>query len=379
MRPSKSGPSAGPAGDTELAPSCRSTVRWIRRWPRIDSSTRSSHCVSRSGSLIRRSVPPQRQAEARGLVAGDAVGQARGSVIQRAFARAAHQVVLDAAAGYRSRPCGRRRAGPAWRPPGGAPSPRSAPPSPGARGGQRPPSRGHVAIRSRSRAFIGFSQARAVALPRLIFTILMIMSNVPSVYPYLASPSAGILLAAGRGSRRRAPGHRKLLAPLPQGPCVAVASARRLRAAVDSVVAVVRPGNAALAALLRTEDCRVIEADPAGEGMGTSLATAARHLLALPTRRARCWWRWRTCPGFVTPAWRACWMRCNMRRWRRRRIGDGAAIPWIPRGPAASAGAVERGRGARRLLGQPGLRLVEVDDPGVLLDIDTPADLDRAG
>ena len=156
------------------------------------------------------------------------------------------------------------------------------------------------------------------------------MSNVPSVYPYLASPSAGILLAAGQGSRYAAqrPGADKLLASLPQGPCVAVASARRLRAAVDSVVAVVRPGNAALAALLRAEDCRVIEADPAGEGMGTSLATAARHLLALPGTRARCWWRWRTCPGFATPAWRACWMRCNMRRWRRRRIGDSAAIPW---------------------------------------------------
>ena len=110
------------------------------------------------------------------------------------------------------------------------------------------------------------------------------MSNVPSVYPYLASPGRRHPAGGGQGSRYAAqrPGADKLLASLPQGPCVAVASARRLRAAVDSVVAVVRPGNAALAALLRAEDCRVIEADPAGEGMGTSLATAARHLLALP-------------------------------------------------------------------------------------------------
>jgi len=35
--------------------------------------------------------------------------------------------------------------------------------------------------------------------------------------------------------------------------------------------------------------------------------------------------------------------------------------------------------GARRLLKQPGLCLVEVDDPGVLRDVDTPADLDGAG
>ena len=87
-----------------------------------------------------------RQAEARGLVAGDAVGQARGSVRERAFARGASGRPRYSRR-TPSRPCGRRRARPAWRPPGGAPSPRSALPSPGARGGQRPPSRGHVAIR----------------------------------------------------------------------------------------------------------------------------------------------------------------------------------------------------------------------------------------
>ena len=43
-----------------------------------------------------------------------------------------------------------------------------------------------------------------------------------------------------RATPRSLPGADKLLASLPQGPCVAVASARRLRAAVDSVVAVVR-------------------------------------------------------------------------------------------------------------------------------------------
>ena len=122
-----------------------------------------------------------------------------------------------------------------------------------------------------------------MALPRLIFTILMIMSNVPSVYPYLASPSAGILLAAGRARATprsgRAPTscwhpcHRPVRGRGQRAPASGGRGQRRRRGA---------PGNAALAALLRTEDCRVIEADPAGEGMGTSLATAARHLLALP-------------------------------------------------------------------------------------------------
>lgn len=221
-----------------------------------------------------------------------------------------------------------------------------------------------------------------MALPRLIFTILMIMSNVPSVYPYLASPSAGILLAAGQGSRYAAqrPGADKLLASLPQGPCVAVASARRLRAAVDSVVAVVRPGNAALAALLRAEDCRVIEADPAGEGMGTSLATAARHLLALPgTPRAVLvaladmpWIRHASMAGVLDALQHAPMAAPSHRGQRGHPVGFRADL--LPRLALLSAD-----EGARRLLGQPGLRLVEVDDPGVLLDIDTPADLDRAG
>ena len=219
-----------------------------------------------------------------------------------------------------------------------------------------------------------------MALPRLIFTILMIMSNVPSVYPYLASPSAGILLAAGQGSRYAAqPGADKLLASLPQGPCVAVASARRLRAAVDSVVAVVRPGNAALAALLRAEDCRVIEADPAGEGMGTSLATAARHLLALPRARAVLvaladmpWIRHASMAGVLDALQHAPMAAPSHRGQRGHPVGFRADL--LPRLALLSAD-----EGARRLLGQPGLRLVEVEDPGVLLDIDTPADLDRAG
>ena len=160
---------------------------------------------------------------------------------------------------------------------------------------------------------------------------------------------------------------------------MAVASARRLRAAVDSVVAVVRPGNAALA-LLRTEDCRVIEADPAGEGMGTSLATAARHLLALPdTPRSVLvaladmpWIRHASMAGVLDALQHAPMAAPSHRGRRGHPVGFRADL--LPRLALLNAD-----EGARRLLGQPGLRLVEVDDPGVLLDIDTPADLDRAG
>lgn len=208
------------------------------------------------------------------------------------------------------------------------------------------------------------------------------MSTVSSVYPYPGSVRVGILLAAGQGSRYAAqrPGADKLLAPLPQGQCVAVASARALRAAVDMVVAVVRPGSATLADLLRAEDCRVLEADRAGEGMGASLAAAAQYLETLPTR-----------PGAVLVAL------ADM-PWIRRASLDGVldALRHAPMAAPSHQGqrghpvgfraellpqlaALDADEGARRLLKLPGLRLVEVDDPGVLRDVDTPADLDGAG
>ena len=199
-----------------------------------------------------------------------------------------------------------------------------------------------------------------------------------SLVSTLASPSAGILLAAGRAraTPRRAPTSCWHPATGPvrgrgqRAPASGGRGQRRRRGA---------PGNAALAALLRAEDCRVIEADPAGEGMGTSLATAARHLLALP--------------GAARGAGGAGGHALDSPRQHGGRAGcaatcaDGGAVAsgtarpsrGIPRGPAASAGAVERGRGRAAIARTTGSAPVEVEDPGVLLDIDTPADLDRAG
>ncbi|QKH33513.1 nucleotidyltransferase family protein [Achromobacter pestifer] len=208
------------------------------------------------------------------------------------------------------------------------------------------------------------------------------MSNVSSVYPYPGPARVGILLAAGQGSRYAAqrPGADKLLAPLPQGVCVAAASARMLRAAVDMVVAVVRPGSAALAGLLRTEDCRVLETDRADEGMGASLAAAAQYLLGLP----------------ATPE--AVLVALADMPWIRRASLDGVLDALLHAPMAAPSYQGQRGHpvgfraellpqlavlsgdeGARRLLRQPGLHLVPTDDPGVLRDVDTPADLGDAG
>lgn len=79
----------------------------------------------------------------------------------------------------------------------------------------------------------------------------------------------GILLAAGQGSRF---GGGKLLARLDDGTPVGVRAVRQLRAALDDVVAVVKPGDDALTELLRAEGARVEICPDAALGMGRSLA-----------------------------------------------------------------------------------------------------------
>ncbi len=208
------------------------------------------------------------------------------------------------------------------------------------------------------------------------------MATVSSVYPYPGPARAGILLAAGQGSRYAAqrPGADKLLAPLPQGVCVAAASARTLRAAVDMVVAVVRPGRAALAGLLRAEDCVVLETDRAEEGMGASLAVAAQYLQGLPGTPAAVLvaladmpWIRRASLESVLDALRDAPMAAPAYQGQRGHpVGFRAEL--LPQ-----LAALNGDEGARRLLKQPGLQWVPTEDPGVLRDVDTPADLDDGG
>ena len=214
---------------------------------------------------------------------------------------------------------------------------------------------------------------------RLIFTILMIMSNVPSVYPYLASPVPASCWRRGRArATPRSTGRRQAAGILATGPV----RGRGQRARFGRPWTASSPwcarqrgaGGAATGGRLpgyRGGSGGRGHGDQPGDG-GAAFAGPARTPRAVLVALA-------DMPGFATPAWRACWMRCNMRRWRR--VASGTARPsrgfradLLPRLALLSAD-----EGARRLLGQPGLRLVEVEDPGVLLDIDTPADLDRAG
>ena len=80
----------------------------------------------------------------------------------------------------------------------------------------------------------------------------------------------GILLAAGAGKRF---GGGKLKQLLPNGLAICVASARNLAAAVDNVIAVVRPSDDATYLLLAAEpNIKIVVCERAEAGMGHSLA-----------------------------------------------------------------------------------------------------------
>jgi len=90
--------------------------------------------------------------------------------------------------------------------------------------------------------------------------------------------TVGILLAAGRGRRFDPCGlHNKLLQVLPGGELVVVASARNMLAVLPKVVAVVRPGDDLVAAVLQALGCEILVAEDADSGMGASLLHAIRH------------------------------------------------------------------------------------------------------
>ena len=87
------------------------------------------------------------------------------------------------------------------------------------------------------------------------------------------SEIVGLLLAAGSASRF---GSDKLRHALPHGVPIAVQAARPLKAELSRVVAVVRPASKELLESLKNEGCEVVVCENAAEGMGASLACAAR-------------------------------------------------------------------------------------------------------
>lgn len=188
----------------------------------------------------------------------------------------------------------------------------------------------------------------------------------------------GVLLAAGYSKRF---GSNKLLHPLPAGKPdagvpIALASARHFLEALPDSVAVIRPRAQKLGKLLRDAGCNTVVCKNAAEGMGITLAEGVRA-----TGDAH---------GWVVALADMPYLNPETVRVIASALSDGAAI-------AAPSYRGERGHPvgfARRfkddlaaLRGDAGAReilmahpewitLYEVDDPGVLRDVDLPSDLD---
>jgi molybdenum cofactor cytidylyltransferase len=182
----------------------------------------------------------------------------------------------------------------------------------------------------------------------------------------------GLLLAAGSASRF---GSDKLQHTLPHGVAIAVQAARHLKGEISRVVAVVKPGSDQLALHLKDEGCEVVVCDNAAEGMGASLACAARAA-------------GRT-DGYLVALADMPFVRRSSIAAVRDALGAGAplAAPYFHsrRGhPVGIAGiyfeqllVLEGDEGAKRVLSdhQDVLVKIPVGDPGVIRDIDTPEDL----
>src|SRR5882672_9679436 len=194
----------------------------------------------------------------------------------------------------------------------------------------------------------------------------------------MAANIRGILLAAGSAKRF---GANKLLQTLPPGTPdagmpIRLAAAKHLIGALPDSIAVLRPRAQKLGKLLRDAGCNTVVCKNAGEGMGTSLAAGVR---AAPDA-----------DGWVVALADMPFLRPETIRVIAKGLSEGAVI-------AVPAYRGERGHPvgfARRFLdelsglrGDAGAReilkahpdwitLYEVDDPGVLRDIDEPSDLE---
>lgn len=182
---------------------------------------------------------------------------------------------------------------------------------------------------------------------------------------------AGILLAAGRSRRF---GANKLLCSYAGVP-LAVVALRNLRQGVDEVFAVVRADDAELIRLLEQENAHIVSCPAAGRGMGASLACGVRAsgqaqgwLVALadmpcipPTVIGRLGRRLASGAALVAPV-------CNGRR--------GHPVGFSREFFEALC-RLDGDSGARFLLEANADRLecIACDDPGIFLDIDTPAHL----
>jgi len=183
---------------------------------------------------------------------------------------------------------------------------------------------------------------------------------------------SGILLAAGAGSRF---GGDKLLHPLDDGVAIAAHAARNLLAATSDVVAVVRWGDFPLYDMLEQEGCQVTMFQGAARGMGASLAHGVKEargaggwVVALADMP-------RIAPATIRAVAAALEAGAQIaapvfQGERGHPVGFGTAL-------RDELLALDGDQGARAVLERHrnAVKLVECDDPGILLDIDRRADL----
>lgn len=182
----------------------------------------------------------------------------------------------------------------------------------------------------------------------------------------------GLLLAAGQGRRF---GSDKLLHPLDDGTPLAVASARKLKEACPRAIAVLRPEQITLAALLSAEGLEVVICPEARAGMGHSLAVGVAASLEAA--------------GWLVALADMPFVQVATLRSVADALARGAALaaPFhnSQRGhPVAFAArwrdqllALTGDEGARAVVGNNRGLLSRIDtaDAGVLRDVDTPQDL----
>ena len=182
----------------------------------------------------------------------------------------------------------------------------------------------------------------------------------------------GILLAAGEARRF---GAEKLLAPLPDGLPIAVAAARNLLRGLDHALAVVRPEDTMLSRLLAQEGLELAICADAKRGMGASLAFGISRV--------------QDADGWIVALADMPLIQPQTISKLARTIADGAvlAAPYFAgrRGHPVAFGKkylddllkLDGDQGARKLLirDSQDLVCVDTDDPGIVIDIDTPDQL----
>jgi molybdenum cofactor cytidylyltransferase len=184
---------------------------------------------------------------------------------------------------------------------------------------------------------------------------------------------SGILLAAGAGSRF---GGDKLLHPLEDGVAIAAHAARNLLAATPEVIAVVRWGDFPLYDMLEQEGCQVTMFQGAARGMGASLAHGVAQArgadgwviaLADMPRIAPA-----TIKKIIAALEAGASIAAPVRKGERGHpVGFGTQLRdelLALDGDQGARAVVERHREA--------VKLIECDDPGILLDIDRKSDLE---